>query len=401
MKPRDIIFCCLIREFLESHFTPPIFHITTTSIHSIKITSSIVWNTNAHSHTMPELSIPIIDFSGFYSEDPVLKQKVVDQVRESCLYNGFFQITGHSIPLAKQKKVMDCAKKFFDLSLEEKQQVSKDNNTWNRGYEMLRSQMLEEGTQPELKEGFYIGEDIDKSHPYFINKKLNSGPNQWPEALGDGLEGFKDGTMGYYHAALQLASDLMRVLALSLDLEETYFSEYMTGAVSTMRLLHYPSQPKDADEKLTRGIGAHTDFGGITMLMQDTVDGLQVWDQKSSTWIDVAPTEGALVINLGNLMSRWTNEKYKSNVHRVINKSGKERYSIPIFVSGQPDYMIDCIPTCKKADEQAKFEPATVEQIVSAAYAESYGRAQLYKQLAAKKMAENQVAQQPAPVAVA
>ncbi|CAG9986496.1 unnamed protein product [Clonostachys byssicola] len=350
---------------------------------------------------MPELSIPIIDFSGFYSEDPVLKQKVVDQVRESCLYNGFFQITGHSIPLAKQKKVMDCAKKFFDLSLEEKQQVSKDNNTWNRGYEMLRSQMLEEGTQPELKEGFYIGEDIDKSHPYFINKKLNSGPNQWPEALGDGLEGFKDGTMGYYHAALQLASDLMRVLALSLDLEETYFSEYMTGAVSTMRLLHYPSQPKDADEKLTRGIGAHTDFGGITMLMQDTVDGLQVWDQKSSTWIDVAPTEGALVINLGNLMSRWTNEKYKSNVHRVINKSGKERYSIPIFVSGQPDYMIDCIPTCKNADEQAKFEPATVEQIVSAAYAESYGRAQLYKQLAAKKMAENQVAQQSAPVAVA
>ena len=86
------------------------------------------------------------------------------------------------------------------------------------------------------------------------------------------------------------------------------------------------------------------------------------------------------MVNLGNLMARWTNEKYKSNVHRVINKSGKERYSIPVFISGNPDYMVDCIPTCKGPADAPKFEPATVEDVVSAAYAESYGRAQLYKQ---------------------
>ncbi|KAH6886308.1 hypothetical protein B0T10DRAFT_607996 [Thelonectria olida] len=156
---------------------------------------------------MSKLEIPIIDFSGFYSGNPAEKQKVVDQVRASCLYNGFFQIIGHSVPLEQQKFVMDGAKKFFSMPLEEKKKVSKDNNTWNRGYEMLRSQILEEGTQPELKEGFYIGAEIPESHPYFINKKLNSGPNQWPEGLGDELETFRNSSMKYYNSTLQLAGD--------------------------------------------------------------------------------------------------------------------------------------------------------------------------------------------------
>jgi isopenicillin N synthase-like dioxygenase len=94
----------------------------------------------------------------------------------------------------------------------------------------------------------------------------------------------------------------------------------------------------------------------------------------------VEPTKGAFVINLGNLMQKWTNEKYKSNIHRVINKSGKERYSIPIFLSGNPDYVVECIPTCRAPGDPAKFEPITVQTAVSAAYAESYGRAQHYKQ---------------------
>lgn len=183
---------------------------------------------------------------------------------------------------------MSYTKKFFNLPLEDKQKCSKENNTWNRGYEMLRSQILEEGTQPELKEGFYIGADIPTSHPYFVNKKLNSGPNQWPEALGPELQAFKSGTMEYYNATLRLAADLLKAIALSLDLEEEYFAKFMDGAVATMRLLHYPTQPADCDDKLTRGIGAHTDFGAITLLLQDNVDGLQVWDKKTNSWFDVS-----------------------------------------------------------------------------------------------------------------
>ncbi|KAL1892619.1 hypothetical protein Sste5346_006904 [Sporothrix stenoceras] len=327
-------------------------------------------------------TIPIIDFSGFYSSDPATKQAVVDQIREQCGINGFFQITGHRVDAALQDNVLHWSKMFFALPDEAKQACSKENNTWNRGYEMLRSQILEEGTQPELKEGFYIGADIPTDHPYFINKKLNSGPNQWPKDgfTAGALEGFKASTMDYYNATVSLAGDVLQALALSLSLEESFFSQFMDGAVATMRLLHYPIQPPDSDAKLTRGIGAHTDFGAITLLLQDDVDGLQVWDKNTSTWVDVEPVKGAYVVNLGNLMQRWTNEKYISNVHRVINRSGKERFSIPIFISGNPDYVVECMPNCKAPGEPSKFPPTTVEAAVSSGYAESYGRAQRFKQ---------------------
>lgn len=223
--------------------------------------------------------------SDFHSGDPARKQNVVDQVRSSCLYNGFFQIKNHTVPLEQQAAVMDYAKRLFSLDPLEKEEVSKENNSWNRGYEMLRSQILEEGTQPELKEGFYIGDEIPTDHPYFTNKKLNSGPNQWPKSLGPERA---ETAMKYYKSTVTLAAELLKILALSLDLEEDYFAKFMDGAVATMRLLHYPPQPPDADAKLTRGIGAHTDFGAITLLLQGEVDGLQVWDKHSSTWIDVS-----------------------------------------------------------------------------------------------------------------
>ncbi|KAF2498899.1 Clavaminate synthase-like protein, partial [Lophium mytilinum] len=297
---------------------------------------------------------------------------------DCCLHNGFFQITGHPIPLELQEGVMNWNKKFFDLPLEEKSKVSLQTNTWNRGYELLRSQILEEGTQPELKEGFYVGDDIPKTHPYFVNKRLNSGPNVWPAGLA-GVDDFKATTQAYYYAAVALAKDILEVLALTLDLPEDFFREYAEGAVATMRLLHYPPQQSDSDAKLARGIGAHTDFGGITILMQDEVDGLQVWDKEVADWFDVTPIKGAFVVNLGNLMMRWSNDRYVSNLHRVINRSGKERYSIPFFFSGNPDYVIECLPNCRKEGEERKYAPTTVEKAVLGGYSDSYGRAERYK----------------------
>lgn len=148
--------------------------------------------------------------------------------------------------------------------------------------------MLEEGTSPELKEGFYIGEEIPTTHPYFIEKKLNSGPNVWPssESMLD-VEDFKTVSMSYYRAVSELAKDILAVLAATLDLPESYFSTFTTDAVATIRLLHYPPQPADSDEKLSRGIGAHTDFGAITLLLQEDVDGLQVLEKTTGEWLDV------------------------------------------------------------------------------------------------------------------
>ncbi|KAL4782315.1 hypothetical protein BJX76DRAFT_369220 [Aspergillus varians] len=321
---------------------------------------------------------PILDFSPFYGTDAAAKARLVQQVRDSCEYNGFFQITGHRVPLALQRRVMGCAKRFFDLPLEEKLAIDKNHNTFNRGYELLRSQMLEVGTGPELKEGLYIGQEIGEDHPYYINQRLNSGPNQWPATVSDADE-FRATSMEYYNAVYELAKDVLAVLARTLDVEESFFNPLTEGGVATMRMLHYPSQPKDEDEKLNRGIGAHTDFGCVTLLLQDEVDGLQVLDAPSGQWLDVQPVPGAYVVNLGDLMMRMANDRYKSNVHRVINKSGRERYSIPFFFSGNPDHVCECLPNCCKAGEQPKYAPITVEDMVKGAYKRSYGRAEAYK----------------------
>ncbi|KAK2806566.1 hypothetical protein FQN51_006532 [Onygenales sp. PD_10] len=326
---------------------------------------------------------PILDFSPFYGDDATAKANLVEQVRQCCLYNGFFQITGHRVPAELQKKVLECSKRFFNLSLEQKDKINKDKTTWNRGYELLRSQMLEPGTSPELKEGLYIGEDLPTSHPYFLNKKLNSGPNQWPEDIAD-LAEFKQTSMDYYHAVFEQAKDILRVLALTLGLKEGFFDSFTEGAVATMRFLHYPPQPADGEETLSRGIGAHTDFGAVTLLLQDEVDGLQVLDKGSGEWVDVTPTPSAYVVNLGNLFMRWSNDKYKSNIHRVINKSGRERYSIPFFFSGNPDYVCECLPNCLEEDKKVgKYAPASVEELISKSYKESYGRAEVFKKEAA------------------
>ncbi|KAL4735056.1 hypothetical protein BDV11DRAFT_212292 [Aspergillus similis] len=327
---------------------------------------------------------PILDFSPFYGTDAAAKAKLVQQVRESCEYNGFFQITGHRIPRELQVRVMNAAKRFFALPLEEKMAIDKNLNSFNRGYELLRSQMLEVGTAPELKEGLYIGEEIGTDHPYYINGRLNSGPNQWPATVPDAEE-FRQTSMEYYHAVYGLAKDVLAVLALTLEVEESFFDPLTDGGVATMRMLHYPSQPKDEDEKLNRGIGAHTDFGCITLLLQDEVDGLQVLDAPSGQWLDVQPVPGAYVVNLGDLMMRMANDRYKSNIHRVINKSGRERYSIPFFFSGNPDHVCKCLPNCCKAGEQPKYPPITVEDMVRGAYKQSYGRAEAYKKELAEK----------------
>jgi isopenicillin N synthase-like dioxygenase len=137
-----------------------------------------------------------------------------------------------------------------------------------------------------------------------VQKKLNSGPNVWPTGLDDVKEWEKT-SMEYYNVMHTLAKDVLTVLAQTLDLDAKYFEGFTTDAVATLRYLHYPPQPADSDEKLSRGIGAHTDFGSVTLLMQDEVEGLQVWEKSTNEWLDVVPTKGAYVVNLGNLFMRW------------------------------------------------------------------------------------------------
>ena len=142
--------------------------------------------------------------------------------------------------------------------------------------------------------------------------------------------------------------------------------------------LHYPPQAPDVDS-LQRGIGAHRDFGIITLLLQGDVPGLEVWDDDTQSYYDAPPVEGACVVNLGNLFEQWTNEKYLSNVHRVINKSGMERYSISFSYNGNPDFIIQCMETCREQLEDEKCAPISVEDYVRQKDKDIYGRVGIYK----------------------
>lgn len=183
---------------------------------------------------------------------------------------------------------------FFDQPEEKKLAVSKSKSKCNRGYEPLRAQTLEAGAPPDLKESFYLGIDLPEDHPSVKAGKFNHGPNQWPEDLPD----FRRVTTAYFGALYELGGIMMRGLALSLDLPENHFDDFLDDATANLRLLHYPPQPVIAqpDEK---GCGAHTDFGALTFLLQDDSGGLQVQPANTGKWSDAPPIAGTYVVNIG------------------------------------------------------------------------------------------------------
>ncbi|MEP2618234.1 MAG: 2-oxoglutarate and iron-dependent oxygenase domain-containing protein [Marinomonas sp.] len=313
-------------------------------------------------------TLPIIDLSGYQEATQTQKQELTLKIGQACREFGFFYITGHGIDETLQNQLFHESTKLFNLPLESKLKVNKQLSKANRGYEPLRNQTLEAGAPPDLKEGFYIGFDHEDDHPLVKAKKFNFGKNQWPEDLPQ----LKTTATDYLHAMTSLCEELMSLMALSLNLPDDYFNDFCKDPLVTLRLLHYPPQPVDAQEN-EKGCGAHTDFGGLTLLLQDNNGGLQVWSHKTKNWIDAPPIKGSFVVNIGDMIARWTNDQYRSTLHRVINRSGKERYSIPFFFSGFSDHEVKCIPTCLAENEQPKYAPTTVEQHMIEMYQRTYG----------------------------
>ncbi|KAL4791920.1 hypothetical protein BDV19DRAFT_401012 [Aspergillus venezuelensis] len=312
---------------------------------------------------------PVIDFAPFYGPDSAAKENLVSELRQACGEFGFFQLINHGIPSTLQMSILAQSKEFFDLPLDVKEKYNKDTNPFNRGYERLRAQNFEKrGPLGDLKEGFYLGRHRALDEANVVERKFGQGPNTYPVELGTEFRGITE----EYHAALTvLAEGILRMLARTLGLAEDVFGGFVESPVAVLRLLHYPPQEADAGD-LERGIGAHTDFGAITILLQDNTGGLQVWDNISADWVDVTPIRGAYVVNLGNMMMRWTNDRYLSNLHRVINKSGRERFSVPFFFSGNPDYTVRCLPSCEGV-QGAKYPPVTVGEWMRGRYADTYG----------------------------
>jgi len=286
---------------------------------------------------MTENSIPIIDIS-------LESDFIVKLIRKSCIEVGFFYLTGHGIDSQFINQVFEASKAFFKLPENEKMKVFADKN--NRGYNPMYEEILDPSFQKvgDTKEGFYIGREI---HPTSEEaKKPLHGPNQYPsEQL---LPGWKQTMTTYFNAMSNLGFRVVQILAQSLNLPKHFFDSKFDKPVALLRLLHYAPQKSDLENGII-GCGEHSDYGMLTLLATDDVPGLQIFN-KDGKWINVDPIPGAFIVNLGDMLERWTNNLFRSTRHRVVNQTGQERYSIPFFYEPNFDTLVECLPQCY--DEQ-------------------------------------------------
>jgi isopenicillin N synthase-like dioxygenase len=194
------------------------------------------------------------------------------------------------------------------------------------------------------------------------------GPNVWPPVSLIPENAFKTVMLEYYQKMHALSLIVLEILARGLPYGKDIFDEFVSNdAVAAIRLLHYP--PQTSTDELQLGAGAHTDFGAITLLLQDQNSGLQVLNEQVDDWIPIAPNDKAYVVNVGDMLSKWTSGLYKSNLHRVVNKSTKERFSVPFFFDGN----LDC-PLAPFDGSKVEGGVITVEDHMKERFATTYGR---------------------------
>ncbi|MEM1287544.1 MAG: 2-oxoglutarate and iron-dependent oxygenase domain-containing protein [Pseudomonadota bacterium] len=314
----------------------------------------------------PFSKIPLIDFGPMGSSDPAARRAVGDAVRDACTQVGFFYAQNHGVPKAVIDGTFEAAHRFFALPNSTKMTIAAQNSDNNRGYTPLLGENTDPNGKGDLLEAFDFALELDEDDPALSSGLFGYAPNQWP--AGD--HEFRKTLLTYHAEALAFGRRIFGAFALALELPEDTFDPMITKPLSVMRVLHYPPQQGAIDEKQI-GIGAHSDYECFTMLCTDDVGALQVLN-TAGEWIDAPPIEVAFIVNVGDMMARWTNDYFQSTIHRVINRSGRERYSIPLFFGPNPDVEIAVFDSCQSPSNPAKYEPiqagAYVEQRIDATF---------------------------------
>ncbi len=302
--------------------------------------------------------IPIIDLTSLIDgSDPIM---VADQIAHVCKNIGFLYIKNHGVDKQLIKEAYAQAEAFFDLPLEQKQKLNIINSGQTlRGYIPMYGENVDPENTRDFKECFDFGLNEDKVSPFF-------GPNQMPENPAK----FKQTFELYHKAMMTLARKLISAIALSLNLPADYFEALQKSPITIQRLLHYPPQEGNITQKEI-GIGAHTDYGFLTILSQDDIGGLQV-QNRNGDWISAPPVEDTFIVNIGDLVQTFTNDHYISTMHRVINTSGKERYSIPFFIDLDFDAEVSVVPTCHSKEKPPKYETYICGQHKYKRFVDSY-----------------------------
>ena len=283
---------------------------------------------------MPQAALPVIDISTLLQRtDPALRQQVAKQIGEACRTQGFFYILGHGISAELQAALQEAAETFFALPQSEKMHIEmqQGGRAW-RGYFPVGGELT--SGQPDLKEGLYLGTELPDEDPRVRAHWPLHGANLWPVQP----QALRQVVLDYMQATERAAHAVMEGVAMSLGLEQDWFTRHYTAVPTVLfRLFHYPPQPAGQAQW---GVGEYTDYGLLTLLLQDTVPGLQV--RTPQGWIDAPPLPGTLVCNIGDMLDRLTGGLYRSTPHRVLNASGRQRYSFPLFFD--PDFSAKVTP---------------------------------------------------------
>lgn len=274
---------------------------------------------------------------------------------------GFFYVKNHGVAQELIDQAFEVAQQFFALPRSEKERSRISER--HRGFLSIGQAKMRGSTTEDLKESFIWGREFPPGMLTALVGNPMIGRNQWPTSLPQ----MPAVLNAYLEQCVGLGTMLLRVFAVSLEVDPDYFIRTFEHTVTRGSILYYPPQPPELGDRQF-GVAPHTDYGCLTLLYQDANEGLQV-RAKGGSWVTAAPIPGTFVVNVGDLLARWTNNRFRSTPHRVINANGAARYSIAIFVD--PDFETPIAPVVH-GDEQPKFPVTTCGEYILSRFDKSF-----------------------------
>lgn len=302
--------------------------------------------------------IPILDIAAYLNHEPGALATLSVALRGALEDVGFYYIRGHDVPQTLIDRVFAACARFHAQTFADK--IALRANEHNVGYMPVngyvsKSSRVEQAKRPNLVEAFFVKRDLPPDHPDVLANIRYRCTNQWPNP--DALPGFRDTVVEYCHRMEQLCRRMLPIYALALELEPDFFDDAFREPQYSLRMSHYP--PAESGDEDQYGVAPHTDSSFLTMLAQSALPGLSI-RLPSGEWIDAPVLPETFIVNSGDMLRRWTNHRFLSTPHRVINRNGHlDRYAIPFFFDATYNYPMACIPTCQGADNPPRYEPTT------------------------------------------
>jgi len=302
--------------------------------------------------------IPSVDLSDFLSSDPLKKQKFINEIGQAYEEIGFVALKGHFLNEALVDNLYSEIKNFFNLPVETKRSYEIEGIGGQRGYISFGKESAKGKKEGDLKEFWHFGQYVENNPVLEAEYPANVTVNELPQFNAVGKEA--------YQMLEKTGVYVLRALALFLDLDEYYFDNFIKNGNSILRPIHYP--PITEEPKNAVRAAAHGDINLITLLMGSHGKGLQV-QNHAGEWIDAIAAPDELVINVGDMLSRHSNNRLKSTIHRVVNPPkeswGTSRYSIPFFMHPISDMPLNCLDNCITTDTPKAFEDITAGEFLT------------------------------------